>query len=131
MTHYRVLLQTFVFALTAAPTLAADYYVSSATGNDAFDGRSKFVSATQGPFASLKSIESLPLRHGDRVLLHCGERFTGPLKLTINSQNGGELSLGSYGDCTPGNKPRLDGRVPLATSGTGRLQQFPEATSIE
>lgn len=131
MSNCRVAIQTVALALTVAPALAVDYYVSSATGNDAFDGRSKLVSAKQGPFASLKPVESLQLRHGDRVLLRCGERFAGPLKLTINSPDGGELSFGSYGDCTPANKPRIDGRVPLAPLGTGRLQQFAEATAVE
>lgn len=111
--------------------LATDYFVSTSNGSDQFDGRKAEGVGASGPFASVKPLQSLVLRHGDRVLFRCGDRFAGPLSLTLNSHDAGELTLGSYGDCTAKPKPTLDGRVPLAAAPTGQVQQFVEAAPIE
>jgi len=82
-------------SLTASAT---DYYVSTSLGNDRFDGRQAVVDGNKGPFASIKPLQSVILRHGDRILFHCGERFAGPLNISLNSQDTGELAMGSYGE---------------------------------
>lgn len=125
----------FAFAATlvltlALPAAATDYYVSPNMGSDLFDGLRAAVNGSTGPFASVKPLQALTLRHGDRVLFRCGDRFTGPLNLTLNNQDAGELTLGSYGDCTAKNKPTIDGRVPVTTPPTGQLQHFSEAARI-
>ncbi|HEV6964429.1 hypothetical protein, partial [Roseateles sp.] len=100
--------------LFSAPALATDYHVSPANGDDRYDGLAQAPAGDRrGPFASLRRLEQLRLHHGDRVLLHCGERHTGPLRLTLDDRGGGELLIGSYGDCQPGREPVLDPRQPL------------------
>lgn len=129
-TCHFILVTALAFTLQL-PAVATDYYVSTATGNDQFDGRKSEVNGATGPFASVKPLQTIALRHGDRILLRCGERFAGPLTLSMNSQDAGELTLGSYGNCTGSNRPSLDGRVPLAMTPTGQVQQLAEATRIE
>ena len=100
--------------LFAAPALAIDYHVSPANGDDRYDGLAQAPAGeSRGPFASLRRLEKLRLQHGDRVLLHCGERYPGPVRLTLDDRSGGELLIGSYGDCQPGREPVLDPRQPL------------------
>lgn len=118
-------------AVTSFSAASADYYVSAQLGDDKFDGRAAMASGTAEPFPSLRYLISVNLRHGDRILLRCGERFSGPLHLTVNNQDAGELTISSFGDCTEKNRPVIDGRVPLSVSATGQLQRIPEANSIE
>lgn len=131
MKQRQFIMGALLYASVTLPVLATDYFVSTSLGNDKFDGRTGVVSGLSGPYNSLKLLESISLRHGDRLLLRCGERFTGPLHLTLNSQSPGEVVISSYGQCTGINKPIIDGRLPLNVTATGQLQEFNQATSIK
>lgn len=97
-------------------SLATDYFVS-ANGNDAATGMAPDMVAgrpSEGPFATLAPLVKLPLQNGDRILLACGQRFQGPLRLSLASQQPGVLTITSYGDCAADKRPVLDGRMPVA-----------------
>lgn len=119
------------YAASALPVLATDYFVSTTLGSEKMDGRAGVVNGMSGPFGNLKPLEFVQLRHGDRILLRCGDRFTGPLHLTLNSQASGELVISSFGPCTAENKPIIDGRIPLQVSASGQLQEFNTTTTTE
>ena len=117
--------------LFAAPALAIDYHVSPANGDDRYDGLAQAPAGeSRGPFASLRRLEKLRLQHGDRVLLHCGERHTGPVRLTLDDRSGGELLIGSYGDCQPGREPVLDPRQPLPAPNRDGLLELALPTPV-
>jgi parallel beta-helix repeat protein len=127
---WRILLLLVFVCASATPAIADDYYVSTSVGNDRYDGRNGVVAGVAGPFASVKPLQTITLRHGDRILFRCGEKFAGPLRLTLDSQTPGELTLGSYGECVAAGRPTLDGRVPFAGVPTGQVQQFAEPEVI-
>lgn len=110
---------------------ATDYFVSASDGNDQFDGRKADPVGFSGPFATLKPLQSLTLRHGDKVLLKCGERFAGPLNIALSSTDGGELLLASYGDCSNRPKPLITGKIPFLAKANGQIQQIKDTGPIE
>lgn len=117
--------------LFAAPALAIDYHVSPANGDDGYDGLAQANAGdSRGPFASLRRLEQLRLQQGDRVLLHCGERHTGPVRLTLDERSGGALLIGSYGDCRPGREPVLDARQPLPAPNRDGLLELALPTPV-
>ena len=120
-----------IAALPITSANASDYYVSAANGNDQFDGRKADPLGFSGPFATLKPLQSLALRHGDRILLKCGERFNGPLNITVSATDSGELLLANYGDCTSKPKPVIDGRIPFLAKASGQLQQIRDTGPVE
>lgn len=106
--------------LLARPALAADYHVSASSGRDTLDGRSATVRGDSGPFATLQALQGLRLMDGDRILLRCGERFAGPLRLKLTLGDSGTLTIAGRGDCA--RKPVIDGRsVPLPSAAGGRM----------
>lgn len=115
--------------LTALPARATDYFVSAA-GDDAADGRAAQAQGGHGPLATLQAAGRLPLRGGDRLLLRCGDRFTGPLKLVLPVQGAGDFALKGYGSCSAASRPVIDGRVPLPARGNGEVQRFDIATPV-
>lgn len=117
--------------LFSAPALASDYYVSPANGDDRYDGSAQAPAGeSRGPFASLRRLEKLRLQHGDRVLLHCGERHAGPLRLTLDDRSSGALLISSYGDCQPGHEPVLDPRQPLPAPNRDGLIELAMPTPV-
>ncbi|MDR7271775.1 parallel beta-helix repeat protein [Pelomonas saccharophila] len=118
-------------SLFTAPALAIDYHVSPANGDDGYDGLAQApAGGSRGPFASLRRLEQLRLQHGDRVLLHCGERHTGPVRLRLDDRGGGALLIGSYGDCRPGREPVLDPRQPLPAPNRDGLLELAQPTPV-
>jgi parallel beta-helix repeat protein len=118
-------------SLFAAPALAVDYHVSPAGGDDGYDGLAEApAGGSRGPFSSLRRLEKLRLQLGDRVLLHCGERHTGPVRLTLDDRGGGALLIGSYGDCRPGREPVLDPRQPLPAPNRDGLLELAMPTPV-
>jgi parallel beta-helix repeat protein len=94
---------------------AADFHVAGARGNDANDGLSANEGpGATGPLATLQALQRLAPRGGDRVLLRCGERFSGPLELSLN-EPGASLVIASYGECARDGPPVIDGRRSLGT----------------
>jgi len=127
----RTLLVSLLLAAVSLTTWATDYFVSSSIGDDRFSGRAASPgTGASGPLLSLKALEAITLQHGDRILLRCGEKFAGPLRLTLNSQAPGDLTLMGYGDCTPHTRPTIDGRVPMLLVANGSLQQSTESEAI-
>lgn len=81
--------------------LCTTYYVSSRTGNDANDGKSR-----EHAFATLSAVNSLTLRPGDNVLLEAGSVFAGQyLRITNSGTKDAPIVIGSYGE---GDLPRID-----------------------
>lgn len=114
--------------LLTRPALAVDYHVAGSQGNDAMDGRSVTAQGGSGPFATLRPLQSLRLAAGDRILLRCGERFAGPLKLNLALVTGGMVTIGASGECS--RKPSIDGRAaPLPLAGVAR-QVVPATASV-
>lgn len=81
--------------------LCTTYYVSSRTGNDANDGKSR-----EHAFATLSAVNSLTLRPGDNVLLEAGSVFAGQyLRITNSGTKDAPIVIGCYGE---GDLPRID-----------------------
>ena len=81
--------------------LCTTYYVSSRTGNDANDGKSR-----EHAFATLSAVNRLTLRPGDNVLLEAGSVFAGQyLRITNSGTKDAPIVIGSYGE---GDLPRID-----------------------
>lgn len=81
--------------------LCTTYYVSSRTGNDANDGKSR-----ERAFATLSAVNGLTLRPGDNVLLEAGSVFAGQyLRITNSGTKDAPIVIGSYGE---GDLPRID-----------------------
>lgn len=81
--------------------LCTTYYVSSRTGNDANDGKSR-----EHAFATLSAVNRLTLRPGDNVLLEAGSVFDGQyLRITNSGTKDAPIVIGSYGE---GDLPRID-----------------------
>lgn len=81
--------------------LCTTYYVSSRTGNDANDGKSR-----EHAFATLSAVNHLTLRPGDNVLLEAGSVFAGQyLRITNSGTKDAPIVIGSYGE---GDLPRID-----------------------
>ena len=81
--------------------LCTTYYVSSRTGNDANDGKSR-----ERAFATLSAVNRLTLRPGDNVLLEAGSVFAGQyLRITNSGTKDAPIVIGSYGE---GDLPRID-----------------------
>ncbi len=81
--------------------LCTTYYVSSRTGNDANDGKSR-----EHAFATLSAVNRLTLRPGDNVLLEAGSVFAGQyLRITDSGTKDAPIVIGSYGE---GDLPRID-----------------------
>ncbi|MCP5222703.1 MAG: right-handed parallel beta-helix repeat-containing protein [Zoogloeaceae bacterium] len=115
----------------AASAGAADYYISASGGNDRYDGRAPSVIGSSGPFASFEPLQSLWLKGGDRVLLKCGDRFFGHIRIRLESSEPGELQITRYGDCPPGSEPVVDGREPLSERSSGALVHVSPALPVE
>ena len=72
-----------VFLLAASPWApAADYYVDSSTGNDAWSGKQPTSAGNgEGPWRSFVRLSKAPLAPGDVVHLRCGRTWNETLKL--------------------------------------------------
>lgn len=114
-----------------ADVKSADYFLSSSDGDDRLDGRSEARTGETGPFATLKRLESVFLRAGDRVLLKCGDRFSGPVTLRLSLLQTDLVTIGSYGDCDSVRRPTIDGRTPIAHSDDGKVIRLKTDTVIE
>jgi hypothetical protein len=107
--------------LVSSGAAATDFYVSARDGSDAATGRTQAAA-----YATLAPLQGQALAAGDRVLLRCGDRFTGPLALALVLRATGApapvtgappAAITGYGpDCAPTNRPVIDGRVPVAVS---------------
>ncbi len=71
-----IIIVVFLLTVFNQKVLAKDYYVHPVYGNDLNSGESM-----NRPFKSLESISKIALLPGDRIVLACGEVYTGSLKL--------------------------------------------------
>ncbi|WP_339680935.1 malectin domain-containing carbohydrate-binding protein [Cyclobacterium marinum] len=100
-------LVVFILVLNAFPisvALAANYYISSATGDD-----SRSLEEAQNPATPWKSIAKVnfifnSLKPGDALLFKRGETFYGSLHLSASGTASSPLKIGEYGS---GVKPIL------------------------
>lgn len=85
-----LLIATFLFI--SGQTFATDYYVNAYGGKDSNNGKSKSQA-----FKTLKKINNLNLKAGDRVLLAKGQVFYGNLQLIKKSGKAGKpIVITSY-----------------------------------
>lgn len=104
---YAAILALIILALTL-PARAADYYLDSAHGNDAWDGRSSQGGVgNAGPWRTLARLAAMPLTAGDRVRLHCAGSWRETLRINGSGNSTAPLTLSAYGDCKDGDRPQV------------------------
>ena len=91
---------TFIFVFVALAGSATNYYVS-ASGNDSNNGTSENTA-----WKSIAKVNSVSFKPGDRILFHCGDTFTGTIKVNNSGTSGSAIVYGSYGT---GAKPKIYG----------------------
>ncbi|MFM9435793.1 parallel beta-helix repeat protein [Janthinobacterium sp. CG_23.3] len=119
------ILLSMAFCAVSSPALAINYYVSS-TGSDSNNGNSEAVTGpAKGPFATLNALTRLKLENGDNIFLACGERFQGPLNLSLQSTRAGALTITRSGNCIENPRPVITGKIQLAAlSGVGQVSDL-------
>lgn len=98
------------------------YYVSSAVGNDSWEGTSP-----DRPWRSLERASAARYAPGDRLLFKAGETFTGQLVVASSGAPGRPLRIASYGT---GPKPLIAGGSHFAAI-LIRNQQHIEISDLE
>jgi hypothetical protein len=91
---------TLMTATTGA-TMANDYFLDSANGNDKNGGVTQAA-----PWQTLAKLSATTFQPGDRILLKAGGSWTGMLHPLGSGKAGAPITLGRYGD---GAKPVIDG----------------------
>lgn len=108
--------------LCCQSTWSMDYYISD-QGSDAADGlaaQANSALSSTGPFATFAPLMKLSLRDSNRIFLACGQRFQGPLQLSLQGSAATNLAINGFGTCNPGQRPVIDGRLPAELlNGTG------------
>ena len=121
-----------LLAFSCAPVWPTDYFVSAA-GSDSSNGLAGIVRADQsgvGPFATLAPLSGRIFQHGDHIFLACGQRFQGPVRLTLKGTSPGVLAISRYGDCPGNERPTISGRVPLDTSPGSGLKAIKQVKPV-
>jgi len=98
---------------------ARTLYVSSSTGNDANDGLSPEAAGSSGPFRSLDRLANIQMGEGDQLLFRCGDLFLGQLDINVASAGNQPLRIASYGNCSAGSRPTLDGSRAVENNSIG------------
>jgi hypothetical protein len=101
--------KTFLIILSfglCIPSYATDYYLDSRRGDDSKSGKSKVAA-----WRSLEKANAADFKPGDRLLLKCGSRFAGGLKLKLKGEAGNPIIIESYGE---GPVPFIDAKGYLA-----------------
>ena len=107
MKYLGYLLLVFV-AVCGSTAKAATYYLDAINGDDALSGTSRYVSATNGPWKSIKKVNTANLLAGDQVLFSCGQTWNETLKPLKNGTATANIYFGSYPkQCT--NQPKISG----------------------
>ena len=100
----RIILRTLIVCvsviLSGVGYSAANYYVSSANGNDGFVGTS-----TATPWKTLARANQVTCQPGDTIFLECNSRWVEPFTCKGNGDSLNNIVLTSYGN---GRKPRLE-----------------------
>ncbi len=97
-----------VAGLAGAGEGGRTFFVSSASGDDSFDGLSP-----QSPWRSLSRVNAAELRPGDKVLFQRGGSWRGTL-VPRSGREGAPVTYGAYGD---GARPLLLGSVSRSDPG--------------
>jgi hypothetical protein len=101
--------KTFLIILSLGlciSSYAADYYLDSRRGDDSKSGKSEAAA-----WRSLEKANAADFKPGDRLLLKCGSRFAGGLKLKLKGEAGNPIIIESYGE---GPVPFIDAQGCLA-----------------
>jgi len=104
--HYFLLLIVFCNSLEV---MATDYYVSSTSGNDSYDGLAGSYDGTNGPWSSLTKVSGITFNSGDNIFLKTGDTWTNQtllLKGLGTSTN--PITLSTYGT---GAKPIISPQI--------------------
>jgi uncharacterized protein YjdB len=106
---------------TGANVFATDYYVSSSSGNDNYNGLSQTYNGTNGPWSSLTKVSSITFNSGDRIFLKTGDTWisqTLALKGLGTSSN--PITLSTYGAAAkPIISPRITDSYGVTIKNTG------------
>jgi len=98
---HAALLFVVLFRFPPACLHATTYYVDSEQGNDLGGGTSP-----SHPWKSLEKVNGTQFHPGDRILLHCGSRWSGQLSLSSSGATGAPIVVDWFGG---GPLPRIDG----------------------
>lgn len=90
-----------MIVFVAASANAATYYLDSQHGADSAQGTSP-----SHAWRSLKKVNLTHFHPGDHILLHCGSRWSGELKLSSSGAEDSPIVIDWYGN---GPMPRIDG----------------------
>ncbi len=88
-------------AATSGTTMANDYYLDSASGNDNNEGNSH-----ASPWQTIAKLNATTFLPGDRILLKAGGVWAGMLHPSGSGKPAAPITLASYGE---GAKPVIDG----------------------
>ncbi|MEM1134954.1 MAG: right-handed parallel beta-helix repeat-containing protein [Bacteroidota bacterium] len=102
MMHFIKLLVILSIIYLPFSTIASDYYISAAVGNDNNKGISQ-----EEAWASFNNLEKITFSPGDRILLHAGDSLKGNIYLIeLQGSLNKPIIISSYGS---GAKPYIDG----------------------
>lgn len=91
-----------VFMMMSTSGIAANYYVNASSGNDRNQGTSP-----EQAWESLRTLQKVTLRPGDRVLLARGERFRGSIELVdVAGAETSPIVISSYSDSADEAQPK-------------------------
>jgi parallel beta-helix repeat protein len=96
-------------AALSPAALAVNYFVDTATGNDAYTGTSATVQSGTpmlGPWRTLGKVNGATLQPGDNVFFRCGQSWRGTLRTASSPDPARPIRYSRFGsDCTATNKP--------------------------
>ena len=102
---------------------AADYFVNSQSGDDAWSGTTR-----EQAWKSLSRVNRQVFQPGDRILFKAGTRYTGQLAPQGSGSEKNPIHIGKYG---PGPLPRLDGKGEVLDTLLLRNVEFWDVRDLE
>jgi hypothetical protein len=122
-----------ILFLASSHAAGTTYYLSAQQGSHDQGGRAQdFSGERTSILRSLSALSNTVLRGGDKVLLRCGERYTGPVKLRIQGHINSPVLIGAFGSCEASSPPIIDGRIPYVNQSleAGVVHHFTEGRSV-
>jgi hypothetical protein len=115
--------RTFSEQSSPSQSASADYYVDSASGNDANSGM-----APESAWKTLTKINATRFHSGDQILLHSGSAWRGQLWPKGSGEEGRPIHLGIYGG---GVKPVINGDGVAEDAVLLKNQEYWEIENLE
>jgi hypothetical protein len=113
MKYIKTIAFFMVIGIAATGSRGATYYVSSATGNDAYTAGQAQNPAT--PWQTLVKVSSQVFSAGDNILFKCGDSWQGSITVSSSGAAGNPITYGSYGT---GADPAIKGTVTISSPWT-------------